>query len=551
MTMINTGNIGLKMNVISDKTSIVIKRDNVIVIEELGLERLHYGTISYVLLLQYCYEHNERLIEKIRKPDTHWIDEAEHLVTAHNALKQLDVIPPVGFTRKSGINSLLSVVNYTSTSLGRRFLHQILCNPITNPITINEYYDMVQSMIDGADLLKGTEEHLKKIPDLERYQRKLQLGIIKPNEFVTLFRAYVQIVKLYTLIMGKETPLKKLLFLQVNDFNQCLTQVLSRYNLDVLNIARVENSRMVCDGSVFYEGTDPAADQYVKSLQEHTQRIDKIVEHLNTHLSRTRGKLIEYSTTKKGSKKPDETRSLALFTTVHKGNILKSSDIDKGLCGEVHITTVNKEAMITSEVIATVCQNLRYVRDQYNQYLYRCYNKTITDISTKYDFFHDINIFVSKLDYIKSNAKAAIKNNYYRPEILTDDTDISSLEITGLRHPVSEKIIDSIYVTNDLNLGSKPYGMLLYGANSVGKSTLAKAVGLNLIMAQAGMFTACKLRYVPYSRIITRLSGEDNLIQGKSSFVVEMSELRTILRNADSRTLVLGDELCRGTETAR
>ena len=534
----------------NNNNTMIIKRDNKIVIEELGLERLHYGTISYVILLQYCYEHNERLIEKIQKPDTNWIDEVDHLVIAHNALKQLDIIPPVGSTRNSGINSLLSVVNNTSTSLGHRFLQTMLCNPITNPDSINEYYDMAQSLIDNRGLLKSIEDHLKKIPDLERYQRKLQLCLIKPNELVTLFKAYIQIVKLYTLILSsEETPLKKLLFTEVNDFNKCLTEVLSRYDLDVLNGARIENTRMLSDGPIFRAGTDPNADKFLQSLQEHTDRINAIVDHLNTHLNKTRGKLIEYTDLKKGSKKSDESRALALFTTTYKGTILRSAPIDVNLCGNIQISTVNKEAMITSEVIATVCQNLAYIKDQYSQYLYRCYTKTINDISRKYNFFNDINTFVSKLDYVKSNARSAIKNNYSRPEILDVNTDVSNLDITGLRHPVSEQIIDSMYVTNDLSLGAKPYGMLLYGANSVGKSTLTKAVGLNLIMAQAGMFTACNLRYVPYTKIITRLSGEDDLIKGKSSFVVEMSELRTILRNADSRTLVLGDELCRGTET--
>jgi DNA mismatch repair protein MutS len=528
----------LKMNIVNTNNT-VIKRNNDIVIEELGLERMHYGTISYILLLQYCYEHNELLIEKLRKPDTRWIDEHEHLITTHNALQQLDVIPPPGAARKNGVNSLLSVVNNTSTSLGRRFLHQMLCNPITNPTQINEYYDMTQIMIDNPELLQSIEDHLKKVPDLDRYQRKLQLGVIKPNEFVTLFRGYINIVNLYTIILQSNTDLSKILFTQVNDFNECLTTVLSKYNLDILNNAILDNgnSRMICDESVYYPGTDMTTDKYVQSLKEYNDKLNSIITHLNSHLSSTRGKLIELPTKK----------DMGLFTTIHKGNVLKTASVDTNLCGNIQVTIVNKDAMITSDVISSICQNLSETRDQYNQYTYRCYNTTINNIG-KYDFFHDINIFVSKLDYIKSNAKTAIKNNYHRPEII--ESEISKLEIKEMRHPVAERLIDSVYVTNDLSLGLDSCGMLLYGANSVGKSTLTKAVGLNLLMAQAGMYTACKLKYKPYNKIITRLSGEDALIQGKSSFVVEMSELRTILRNADGHSLVLGDELCRGTESA-
>lgn len=544
-TIVN-GNIKLS---IVPAQEVIINKENHLIVEELGLERMHYGTISYILLLQYCYEHNERLIEKLKKPDTHWIDEDEHLVITHNGLKQLAVVPPIGSTRKSGINSLFSVVNNTDTSLGRRFLQNMLCNPITNPTAITEFYDMTHDLINNHDLLTDITEHLKKIPDMERYQRKLQLQLIKPQEFVTLFRGYLQIVDLYTVISKADTTVKKLLFTQVNDFNKCLTMVLSKYNLDELYNARIENTTMTCDGPIFYKGTDPTADQYFDIINKYITHLNTIVDHLNSHLSSTRGKLIEYSDTKTGCKKSDPSRALALFTTIHKGNIIKNSPIDTSLCGVIQVVTVNKEAMITSDVIAALCQNLIHTQSQYNQYLYRCYVKTVGDIAARFDFFNSINLFISKLDYVKSNAKTAIKNNYFRPEIFKEDSDVSCIDIRELRHPVSERIIDSKYVTNDMSLGSKPYGMLLYGANSVGKTSLTKAIGLNVIMAQAGMYTACKLRYKPYNKIITRLSGDDDLIKGQSSFVIEMSELRTILRNADANTLVLGDELCRGTES--
>lgn len=523
------------------------------IIEELGMERIHYGTISYILLLQYCYEHDERLLEKLKHPDTHWIDEAKHLVITHNGVKQMDILPPVGSDRlnRSGrtndINSLFSVVNNTSTALGKRFLLNMLSNPITNPNLITEYYNMTEDLVNNSTLLSSIEDLLKKIPDIERYQRKLQLRIIQPREFVILFRAYISIVKLYTLILQSETRLKGVLFPQVSSFNQCLTNVLSRYNLDVLSEARIDNDAMVTDGNIFYQKADPAADQYYCKIHQLKTRIDKIVEHLNAHLTKTRGKLIEFTRTKKSKTGPD--RNLALFTTIYKGSILKSAPIDSALCGNVQIITVNKEAMITSDLIAGACQNLITCEKEYNQYLYRCYNQTVNDISNSCNFFNSINLFVSKLDYIKSNSKTAIKNKYLRPEILGDMTDVSYMDMKNLRHPISEKIITGEFVTNDIVLGSKPYGILLYGANSVGKSTLTKAVGLNIIMAQAGMFVPSELKYSPYKKIITRLSGEDSLIQNKSSFVVEMSELRTILRNADSGTLVLGDELCRGTES--
>ena len=456
-------------------------------------------------------------------------------------------MPPRG-SKKSEITSLFSIVDNTSTSLGKRFLQNILTNPITDINIINTYYDMTDDLIKNKDLFKTVEESLKHIPDIERYQRKLQLGIIKPYEFVILFRGYIEVVNMYTNILKSDTTLKNILFKQVNNFNNCLTYVLSKYNLEQLSLAKLETDEMECSGRVFYQGVDKVADKYINSLNQYNIKINQIVKHLNSFLSKTHGKLIEYNTRKKGSKKSDESRSIALFTTIHKGKIIKSSSINPEICGQIHVVTVNKEAMITSDIISSLCGNIKTTKIKYAQYLYRCYVTTISYIYKTYNFFTDINTFISKLDYVKSNAKSAIKYKYFRPIIEEKINDISYLKIKDLRHPIVERIIDKEYIVNDVNLGFKPFGILLYGANSLGKTSMAKAIGLIIIMAQSGMFTSCKLKYYPYNKIITRLSGNDNLIKGQSSYIVEMMELRTILRNADSKTLVLGDEVARGTE---
>jgi DNA mismatch repair protein MutS len=116
-----------------------------------------------------------------------------------------------------------------------------------------------------------------------------------------------------------------------------------------------------------------------------------------------------------------------------------------------------------------------------------------------------------------------------------------------VRHPIIERITTKEYIPNDVKLCGD--GILLYGVNSTGKSSLTKSIGLAIIMAQAGMYVAGKLKFKPYNNIITRLSGNDDIFKGHSSFIIEVLELRTILRNANNNTLVLGDELCRGTES--
>ena len=154
------------------------------------------------------------------------------------------------------------------------------------------------------------------------------------------------------------------------------------------------------------------------------------------------------------------------------------------------------------------------------------------------------------MDFYKSNAKTSILYGYTKPCIVEGEK--SFVDIEAMRHPIIERIQTDIeYVPNDICIGNSDLdGMLLYGCNAVGKSSLMKAIGLNIIMAQSGMFVACsKFTFKPFNYVFTRISDNDNIFKGQSSFAVEMSELRSILKRSDKNSIVLGDELCSGTES--
>ena len=153
---------------------------------------------------------------------------------------------------------------------------------------------------------------------------------------------------------------------------------------------------------------------------------------------------------------------------------------------------------------------------------------------------------------IQSKAYTAYKYNYCKPNIITD-VDKAFVNFTSIRHPLIEHIqSNELYVTNDLALGmgNESDGILLYGTNAVGKTSFIKSIGIAIIMAQAGLYVPCKsFMYFPYNCLFTRILGNDNLFKGLSTFAVEMCELRTILTQCDKNSLILGDELCSGTES--
>jgi DNA mismatch repair protein MutS len=206
---------------------------------------------------------------------------------------------------------------------------------------------------------------------------------------------------------------------------------------------------------------------------------------------------------------------------------------------------------IHSQQIYELCAAVVSLRVKISDMVSVLYYQFIGSLHEYYHDFDNMVEFVSAVDMIQNRCHVARKYRYCRPTIDQDrdaDAGASFVRATGLRHCLIERINeDECYVTNDIELGGD--GMLLYGTNAVGKTSLIRAIGVAVIMAQAGFYVpASGFVYRPYRAIMTRILGNDNLFKGLSTFVVEMSELRVILRMADANTLVLGDELCSGTE---
>lgn len=563
-------------------------------IEKLDLERLHYGRISYLALLQYCYDHNEMIVKNIKKPKLSWVDEKNHLILTHNAINQLDILPPssttMARTRTGGIkkvDSLITVLDNTSTVPGKRLLRSLLLNPILDVEKLNRFYGMTEELVNDQDILKKIELLLRQIPDIENLQRKLAIGAIRPNEFCSLFRSYIKIIELYstltvsiTLGNSVKKPYLQTLLLtsdQINDFNKCLHFTLNYVDLEKLEKAKILGDRMNTEFSFIIKGKEDEIDQLVNNILACEQHIIKVCNHFNGFLIKSTGKMIEPSFDRK-KKADDEFEmndiSVTISTTTAKANILKSNlhKIDKTLCGDLVFTAGRTTTTISSSLIQHYCNSLEQSKAELEKKLYIAYKRLLSTLSKDYTFFSSLNTFIAMLDYVKSNARTAIRFKYFKPTIV-ETAPISFISLKNARHPIIEQIISSEYITNDISLGwstdhdktdsgiknelenkidnesIEPLGCLLFGMNSTGKTSIGKLIALLIIMAQAGMFVPALMKYKPYTKIITRLSGNDDLLKGHSSFVVEMLELRTILRNADSSTFVSADEMAKGTET--
>lgn len=549
----------------------IIQKRNDKIISELGMDQMTYGRVSYLLLLQHCNSHNPATILKLSRPNLQWLDDKHHLILTHNAIVQLDLIPQKEnkFRRKAEIDSLLSVLDHNRTHLGKRALENLLQNPMLDPVEIQFYYDMVEEMfvmVDKDPLWLLLDKSLRELPDIGRLQRKLELRLITPKELSMLYTAYIKIVNIYCLILNNKVPVLQSKLLsqeEVTNFNAFIQRFgafINFENLECCSVDTLPDSKekilefVTCPTKL---GIYSAIDDLNARLVTAETALQQIVDHLNSFLGKTMGKKIKLNSAKavkgQGAKKqgPDIT---ILLTTMAKCKTLESSNINTNLCGVLNfITYSSSDKKITSDKINYYCDEIDNVKMALRKQLHTIYETWIDEMTNTYTFYTGIAGLVAKLDLIHSYALVSHKYNYHKPELDTSEGP-SYFDVVDLRHPVIERLIDGVYVTNSLSLGrgnieeNRSNGMILYALNLAGKTSLIKAVTLNIIMAQSGCFTSSRLKYKPYGNIITRLSDNDDIFSGQSTFEIEMMELRTILRNSNENSLVLGNELGHGTD---
>ena len=525
-------------------------------IESLDIANNSYIIISLCMILDYIYRKNEVLLKNLSYPIFYM--NKKHLILGNNAINQLNVIGNTSATH-TRFKNLFDVVNNTSTPMGERYLKSLLLSPLTNINELNKSYNLIDEMIKN-NLFKIVENYLGSIYDIERMDRRISLGILKPNEIILMLKSYKNILALINEI-------------DKNNENKCLMKILpdeediNRIKKIINNINRhfnlTELGKYVTlefKTSIFNEGIHEDIDNLSSDLNKGFEMIEK----LNNKLI----KILDVGSVNNPSIKiknnPKE--GYYLFLTNTRAKILKDKlkkiefiELDKK-------NNINIDDLIFTEhmnntkiyfnnkknknsILFTAHDNMKNFTEEiekltkkhYLEYLQKFYNKYI-------DIFEVCNKFITKIDFIKSAAKTAKLYNYVRPKLI--DKEYGYINATNIRHPIVERLIDYEYIPHDVKMGNDELkGMLVYGLNSSGKSVFMKAVALTVILAQSGLFVpADSCTISPYISLYARITGNDNLSKGLSSFGVEMLELEAILKRADKKMLIVGDEICRGTE---
>lgn len=530
-------------------SNIYSNKFNISIIEHLDLENVIYARTSLIMLIDFLNNYSNNLINGLSEPTIN-ID-TSHMILGNNAVYQLSILENDSYNYINGTKykSLYDVINNAQTAFGKRFIKEIITNPYINYDKINENLNLTEFIINNK-LYDKYKDKLKQIIDLEKYKRKMNMQILQPyelGEFIDSF-SFVKDILNYIKTDKLDIKVNKNINKKITDFIDTCNHI---FNVDELKNNTLNDIKKNIFKKGIYKEIDNLSDSY---LLEHNL-ISKVKEQFDSVLKNLQKKKSVDSNFVKISSTPSEGYFLSM-SKIRYDSLLKyyEKTKDKILINENKINFSELKIKDLKSIIKIFISEYKKdvdISEIENKLLKLIHDKYLERIKLLYTEHNDtyINIikFITKLDYINSNAITAKLYNYVKPIIKKNNNNF--IKIKQMRHPIVERIIDYEYVPHDITLDDKLNGMLIYGLNSSGKSVMMKAVGLNLIMAQCGMYVACsKFEFTIYNSIYTRITGNDNIFRGQSSFTLEMTELNSIIKRSDNKTLVIGDEICRGTE---
>ena len=528
------------------------------------------ATQSFCYLLDFVYQHNPHLVNKLSEPI--FENCSTRLSLANHSLKQLNIIND-GNVKSSKYSCVSQLLNNCQTPMGKRkFLYNIL-NPVCDEEYLQREYDITEYYLTELEKYNNLYKmKLSSIKDLSKWERLIFLKKISPKSFYSLHNNITIIKEIYNFIKTDETLIKYFNVFEPNILNiegYC-DDLLNFINSNIdIEIAKDIDQCQQFEVNFIKLGVDEELDKKTDTLRDSEIKLEEIRIYLSS--------LIE-NKEKKSSKTSDyvkihetEKNNFSLLSTSRRCKLLADSlpasesittlsFISKGstkmfdLKMSKNLFSFEKQSTsnnyIVNEQINGLCKTISSIKISMRDLITLVFNKFVVKIESYQNKFESIINFITLIDLLHTKSSIAKSFNYCKPTIVKSDK--SFVDAKNLRHCLIEQFqTNEIYVTNDIVLGdNQTDGMLLYGTNAVGKTSFIRALGIAVVLAQAGLYVPCSaFNFKPYKYIFTRIIGNDNIFKGLSTFAVEMSELRTILRLMNENSLVLGDELCSGTET--
>jgi len=483
----------------------------------LGCDGLKEGLQAAAAVLHYLQETQKGRVDHIRELRVYHTQ--EFLVLDETTRRNLELTATLSEGKRRG--SLLGLLDRTATAMGGRKLRQWINYPLVIVEKIKERQDAIGELVSNPGLRQGIREALEGVYDLERLNGRISLASSGAKDLVALRASLQRIPPLLTLLEAAEAPLLRQLRGDIDPLGDVV---------ELIGRGIVEDPPFVLrEGGIIADGYHGELDQ-LRAISREGKGV----------IARLEAK--EKARTGIASLKIRYNKVFGYYIEVTRSNL-----------GAIPEDYIRRQTLANAE---------RFITPELKEYEEKVLGAEERIVELEYSLFQEIRQRVAAegerlartadrlaiLDVLASLADVAHERNYCRPVI--DDSD--TLSITGGRHPVVEALnVSERFVPNDLLLdNSENQLVIITGPNMAGKSTFMRQVALIVLMAQMGSFVpATEARIGVVDRIFTRVGASDNLARGQSTFMVEMMETASILRNATPRSLVVLDEIGRGTST--
>ncbi|PTE67895.1 DNA mismatch repair protein MutS [Staphylococcus devriesei] len=474
--------------------------------------------LSTQLLLDYIYHTQKRDLSHIEDVITYAA--IDFMKMDYYAKRNLELTESIRLKSKKG--TLLWLMDETKTPMGARRLKQWIDRPLIHKDKIEKRLDMVELFINNfieRDTLRG---YLNQVYDIERLVGRVSYGNVNARDLIQLKHSISEIPNIKSLLneMGEKTT-------QQFDALEPLEDL-----LQVLEDSLVEEPPIsVKDGGIFKQGFSKQLDEYLEASKNGK---DWLAQLQAKERERTGIKSLKISFNK----------VFGYFIEITRANLQGFEPTNFGYHRKQ--TLSNAERFITDELKEKE-DIILGAEDKAIELEYQLFVRLREHIKTYTERLQKQAKIISELDCLQSFSEIAQKYNYVKPQF----SDDKKLELENSRHPVVERVMDyNDYVPNDCTLDKDNFIYLITGPNMSGKSTYMRQIAIISIMAQMGAYVPCDSAILPiFNQIFTRIGAADDLVSGKSTFMVEMLEAQKALTYATEDSLIIFDEIGRGTST--
>jgi len=506
-------------------------------IEFIEMEK-HTSVLPYFIqAMQFAFEHDKLIVCRIQKPK--FIENDELLVLNNDSIYQLNLIAsPFELS-----NTLYEVVCKAKTAMGKRCIRERLLAPTMNINVLETRYNLIEEM---QPIYKKYEVYLLGISDIEKKYRKMVLKTIQPYEFADLDGTWSIIIKL----LKFSRKLFSIPNSVIDEFKLFYNDYSTTFDFSIMKKCKLNDIK----DSFFRIGINKELDDLFMEIINNKQKLTDIAEYISKIIEPTKEVVVKLdSTEKEGFYLTTTTKRFKKLPKDFSYNFIFNDKEYTINYDSLELVTLTNSVKIRSLEIKKISKNIIMIQEIMKKKIIDEYFKKIDYYVESYgDLFINLADIIANIDFIYSAAKISVEYGYTRPIISNLQDGTSFVNVEAIRHPIVERINEEEeYITNDISLGLDNHnGSIVYGLNMSGKSTLLKALGCNIILAQTGMYTSCSnFEFYPFRNLLSKMTIRDNMSKGQSTFMVEMIEVKNMLMRADKNTIILSDELCSSTES--